>query len=124
MYQEVDSGNGVTKRRIKSLNTRIEGNRTVQKLFKYIREECIQDIDSLLQSTKGKLQEVLDQCSADIEHDLELVRSDEALSSGEGNLAELMSDVLNGATQAREEVFREFEALFPRRDAENGVSSA
>jgi hypothetical protein len=116
MYDEIDSGNGVTKRRIAALELRIQGDRTHPRLFKVIRTLCIDDVSNMLDDTKIKLQEVLDGCSADIENDLELVRSNEAPSSDENDLTNQMFEILEVAKQNRENALRDFEAgVTPRR---------
>jgi hypothetical protein len=110
MYDQIDSGDGVTKRRVAALKLRIQGDRINPRLFKEIRNLCIDDVSKLLDDTKRKLQEVVDGCSADIENDLELVRSNEAPSSDENDLTNQMFEILEVAKQNRENALRDFEA--------------
>jgi hypothetical protein len=114
MYNEIDTGDGVTKRRIKRLELQISGDRNNPKLFKVIRDLFIAALSKLLEDTKAKLQEAVDKCSVDIGNDLELVRGEDVSTSDEGNLTGMIFDVLEVAQTRRTEALREFEAALPR----------
>jgi hypothetical protein len=110
MYNEIDNGDGVKKRRIKRLELQISGDRNNPKLFKVIRDSFLTALSRLLEDTKAKLQEALDKCSADIGHDLELVRGEEVPNSDGSILTGMIFDVLEGAQVRRTEALEEFEA--------------
>jgi len=112
MYGEIDSGNGVTKRRIQRLELQVSGDRdqNIPKLFKFIRDSCNASLSNLLETTKEKLQEVVDKCSEDIRNDLEIVRGEDVPASDESEWTMEMFHVLERAQAKRDEVSREFEA--------------
>ena len=114
MYNEIDSGAGVTKRRIQRLKLQISGDRNNPKLFKAIRDLFISALSTLLEDTKEKLQEAVDKCSADIGNDLELLRGEDVPASDESTLTGMMFDVLEEAQTRRADALREFEAGFTR----------
>ena len=114
MYNEIDSGDEVKKRRIRRLELQISGDRNNPKLFKVIRDLFIRALSKLLEDTQAKLQEAVDKCSADIGNDLELVRGEEVPNSDESNLTGMIFDVLEVAQTRRTEALREFEAGLPR----------
>lgn len=110
MYNEIDPGDGVTKRRIKRLELQISGDRNNPNLFKAIRDLFITALSKLLEDTKAKLQDAVDKCSADIGNDLELVRGEEVPNSDESTLTGMIFDVLEVARTRRTEALREFQA--------------
>lgn len=83
MYNEIDSGGGVTKRRIQRLKVQISGN---PKLFTVIRQLFIETLGALLEDVKVKLQQAVNNCSSEIENDLDLVRGEEVPAVQENNL--------------------------------------
>jgi hypothetical protein len=114
MYNEIDLGDGVTKRRIQRLKLQISGDRNNPQLFKVIRDLFIAALSALLEDTKGKLQEAVDKCSADIGNDLELMRGEDVAASDESNLTGMVFDVLEEAQMRRAEALREFETGIAR----------
>lgn len=83
MYNEIDSGNGVTKRRIQRLKKQISGD---PKLFTVIKSLFIAALGALLEDVRVKLQQAVDNCLSEIENDLELVRGEEVPAVQENNL--------------------------------------
>jgi hypothetical protein len=110
MYNEIDGGDGVKKRRIQRLELQISGDRNHPQLFKVIRDLFITALSTLLEDTKAKLQEAVDKSSADIGNDLELVRGEEVPNADGSNLTGMIFDVLDAARRRRTEALEEFRA--------------
>ncbi|CAG8972215.1 hypothetical protein HYALB_00010994 [Hymenoscyphus albidus] len=83
MYNEIDSGNGVTKRRTERLKRQISGD---PKLFKVITRLFLAALEALLGDVTTKLQQAVNNCSAEIENDLNLVRGEEVPAVQENDL--------------------------------------
>ncbi|CAG8958124.1 hypothetical protein HYFRA_00000470 [Hymenoscyphus fraxineus] len=83
MYNEIDSGNGVTKRRTERLKRQISGD---PKLFKVITRLFLAALEALLGDVNTKLQQAVNNCSAEIENDLNLVRGEEVPAVQENDL--------------------------------------
>jgi len=119
MYNDLDGGAGVTKRRIRRLKLQIEGegdrnNLDHPPLFKVIRDLFIVALSAMVEDTKTKLQEAVDKCSGDIRSDLELLRGESAETSDETSFIAKAFDVLEMAQTERFEALREFDAKIRR----------
>jgi len=115
MYNELDNGTGVTKRRVNRLKLQIEGrddrsNRGNPPLFNVIRNLFIAELATMVEDTKTKLQEAVDRCSEDIGNDLELLGGESVPISDETSFTERASEILETVRAERIAALRKFEA--------------
>lgn len=111
MYNEIDSGQGVTQRRFRRLRKQISGD---PKLFTVIRNLFLAALGALLANAKDKLQQAVNDCSSEIQNDLELVRGEEVPAVQENNLRELCA-IWEEASARRERASEALEAVIRSR---------
>ena len=114
MYNELDNGKGVTKRRLDRLCLQVSGDGQHAPLFRAIRDLFIQALLALMEEAKKKIEEVLNRCSVEINADLELVRGENSSASDGNHLLERMSQALEDAQRRRAEALDVFEAHVSR----------